>query len=376
VRAIGIAAAVFGLALPATAVAGERTATPPQWRGDVDFMYRGSLEPGAIRDRAAASRSYTLVGNYTRMTHGLDITARFAVVHGITIGLDVPLVFHQQRRWLEGYDMRFDPEHGKATMVAARPLPGDVLGASPSARNHVGIGDLGILFRFVPFAERGVPGREAAATLALDVGIRAPSGENHDAVREDGTAGPGRGGPALELGMTASRRVKLVEPYIAVNAVLSAPYRQLVQDADGLDIPAADGDPEGTEFDPADTIGVRFGTEVALREVPETDERMGLDVGIGLRYVGPHEASVGSWIPAPLDATVGRLGVEAEHIEVDFGLGFRIRPRREIQVAIDVGVGWESPHTLEIIDSTSYTSQTSPGTFRFFWGLGATGRIR
>ncbi len=373
---IGLIAALVGLALPGLAHAGERTATPPQWRGDVDFMYRGFLEPGAIRDRASASRSYAVVGNYTQMSHGLDITARFAVVHGITVGLDFPLVFHRQRRWIEGFDMRFDPEQDKATMVAGRALPATVLDASPGARNHVGFGDLGVLFRFVPFAERGVPGRVAAATLAFDVGVRAPSGENHDAVRDDGTAGPGRGGPALELGMTASRRVKLVEPYIAVNAVLSAPYRQPTRDADGLDIPAADGDPEGTEFDPANTIGVRFGTEVALREVPETDERMGLDIGIGVRYVGPHEQSVGSWIPVPMEATVGRLSVEGEHVEVDFGLGFRIRPRREIQIAIDVGAGWESPHTVSMIDHSSYTVQTSPGTFRFFWGLGATGRIR
>lgn len=374
VRAIGLALALA--TLPATAWAGERTATPPQWRGDVNFLYTGSLEPGTIRDRASADRSYTTVGNYTAMKHGLDISPRFTVFHGISVGLDFPLVFHGQRRWNEGFDMQFDPDENKATLVSNRPLSPEFLAGTPAARNHVGFGDLGVQFRFVPFAERGVPGREATATLALDVGIRAPSGENHDAVRDDGTAGPGRGGPALELGMTASRRVKQVEPYIAVNAILSAPYRVITRDAAGQDIAAADGDAAGTELDPADSVGVRFGTEVALREVLETDERMGLDIGIGVRYVSPHEQSVGTWIPAPLDPTVGHLAVEAEHIEIDFGLGFRVRPRREIQISIDVGAGWESPHTLEMIDAHSYTAQTAPGTFRFFWGFGATGRIR
>jgi len=377
-RLLVLGAILFAPALlaPAPAVGGERTTTPPKWRGDVDFMYRGMLEAGSVQDRAAADRSYALVGNYTEQSHGLDITAKFAVYHGITVGIDIPLVFHSRRRWIESFDMRFDPGENKGTMVATRPLSAEALDESPAARDHVGIGDLGIVFRFVPFAERGVPGREAPATVALDVGIRAPSGENHDAVRPDGTAGPGRGGPALVLGMTASRRVKTVEPYVAVEAIFSAPYRQQTLDADGLAIPATDGDPSGIEFDPADSIGVRFGTEVALLEVAETEQRMGLDIGFGIRYVGPHEASSGTWIPAPLEPTVGRIAVRAEHLKLDVGLGFRVRPRREVQVMLDMGAGWASPHTVERVDKNNYTVQTAPGTFQFFWGLGVRGRIR
>jgi hypothetical protein len=374
VRILVALMAVAATAGPASA--GERTSTPTQWRGDVDFVYRGLIEPGAIQDRASREQSFTRVGNYLAQSHQLNITPEFSVFHGISVSLDFPLVFHRSRGWVESFDIRFDPEQNKGTMVASRPLPADVLEGAPASRNHVGFGDLGILFRLVPFAERGVPGREAPATLALDVGIRVPTGDNHDAVRPDGTAGPGRGGAALALGLTASRRVKQMEPYIAIDALLSAPYRFATLDADGVEIPAADGDPGGTEFDPADSIGVRFGAEVVLLEVEETHQRMALDVGFGVRYIGPHEQSVGTWLPAPLDPTVGRLAVEAEHLRIDLGLGFRIRPRQEIEILIDLGGAWATPHTLEMIDKRSYTVQTAPGTFRVFWSVGVRGRIR
>ena len=121
---------------------------------------------------------------------------------------------------------------------------------------------------------------------------------------------------------------------------------------------------------------MRFGAEVVLSEIAETQQRMALDVGFGIRYVGPHEQSVGTWLPAPLAPTVGGLAVEAEHLRVDLGLGFRIRPRSEIEVIVDLGGSWATPHTLEMIDKRSYTAQTAPGSFRFFWGLGARARIR
>lgn len=379
------AAALLVLGLCAgTAHAGDRTRTPTMLRGDVQLTYDGFVRFGRLVDRTVAGGTRTEVARATRQRHNIMLGGSFSPYHGIAITLDLlPITLHDKRVYGSANDMVLDPDAGVPTMVGGSELPIDVLAASAAQRNHVGFGDIKFGVRAVAFAQEGVPGREAPANLAFDIAVRVPSGGNHDEVRDNGTAGPGMGGPGLEVGLTASRRIAGVEPYLALQYVHNGSYKQNLTGADGSDTtppvdpdnPTPDAEGRWT-LDRADRVGLRFGTELMVMRDEEKDTEARFDVGAGIAYVGPDEISVGRILPAPLDSTVGHLAVSGEHLVADVNLGLRVRPIRLIEVRFDIGGAWTSPHTIERIGEKSYGVETAADTFAIQWGLAVRARIR
>jgi len=379
--------AALGLALlllPSLATAGDRTRTPDMLRGDVELRYAGSLQFVRLVDRTVAAGVRTEVGRSTLQRHGLTLGGAFSPYHGIAITLDLlPISLHDKRAYASANDMRLDPDAGLPTMVGGSELDPDTLAASAAQRNHVGFGDMRLGVRVVAFAQEGVPGREAPANLAFDVSLRLPTGGNHDAVRDNGTAGPGVGGPGVSIGLTASRNIAGVEPWVSLAYTHNGPYRQELVDASGApstppvdpDDPTPDAQGRWT-LNRADSVALRFGTELLVNRNDEKDTEARFDVGAGLTYVGPDEISVGRILPAPLDATIGHLAVTGEHIVANVDLGLRIRPIRLIEVRVDVGGTWTSPHTVERIGEKSYSVETGADTFGLRWGLAVRARIR
>jgi len=365
------------------AFAGDRTSTPTWLRGDVQLGYDGDLGFGRLVDGTEAGGARVEVARSTRQQHSLTLGGSFAAYHGIAVTLALPISLHDRRVWGSANDMRFDPDAGVPTMVDGSELSTNVLSASPSSRNHVGPGDLRFGVRAVAFAQEGVPHRVAPANLAFDLVLRVPSGGNHDRVRDNGTAGPGVGGAGVSIGLTASRRMQGVEPYIALQFEHNALYREVLTDSNGNAVLAPEDpsdpnpDPEGRwRIDPADQFMVRFGAELlATRDVVK-DSEVRLDVGAGFTYVGPDEVSSGRLLPAPLDPTVGHLAVTGEHIVADVGIGLRIRPIGQIETRIDLGGAWHSPHTLERVGEQTYGAETAPDTFSIRWGVAVRARIR
>ena len=374
---------LLGLLLAAPVMAGDRTSTPEWLRGDVQIGYEGGIGFGRLVDRTKAGGSRTEVARSSRQQHGVMLNGSFAPYHGIAVSLGLPISFHDRRVWGSANEMRFDPDAGVPTMVDGSELPAEVLSTSASARNHVGPGDLRFGVRAVAFAQEGVPHRVAPANLAFDLQVRAPSGGNHDKVRDNGTAGPGLGGAGVSIGLLASRRMQGVEPYVGLRYEHNGAYRQTLTGADGnVVLPPTDPanptpDPEGRwAIDPADRFEVRFGTELLATRDLARDTEVRLDVGAGLTYVGPNEISSGRMLPSPLDPTVGHLAITSEHILVDVGLGLRIRPIRLIETRIDVAGVWQSPHTLERVGERTYGAETAPDTFAIRFGVALRARIR
>ena len=364
--------------------AGDRTRTPEMLRGDVQLRYDGEALFGRLVDRTTAAGARTEVARSTRQQHRLTFGGAFSLYHGIAVTLDLlPITVHDKRVWGSANDMRLDPDAGVPTMVGGSELPADVLSEAVSQRNHVGFGDIKVGARAVAFAQDGVPGRKAPANLAFDFAVRLPTGGNHDKVRENGTAGPGVGGPGLELGFTASRRIAGVEPYVSLAWVYNGAYKQVLVDATGAPT-APPGDPDNPTpdaegrwtIDPAERLTVRFGAELLVMRNEEKDTEARFDVGASLSYVGPDEVSVGRLLPAPLDDTVGYLAVTGEHLVADVGLGLRVRPIRPIEIRLDLGGAWYAPHTIERIGEKVYGVETGTDTFAFQWGLAVRARIR
>lgn len=376
---------VLALGLFATpTLAGDRTRTPTMLRGDVQLSYDGQALFGRLMDRTAARGSRTEVARSTRQEHRLTLGGAFSPYHGIAVTLDLlPITLHDMRVWGSANDMRLDPDAGVPTMVGGSELSMDVLSGSASQRNHVGFGDIRFGARAVAFAQDGVPGREAPANLVFDLAVRVPTGGNHDKVRDNGTAGPGVGGPGLELGFTASRRIAGVEPYVSLAWVYNGAYKQELLDVNGVatpppsdpDNPTPDAQGRWT-IDPAERLTVRFGAELLVASNEEKDTEARFDVGASLSYVGPNEISVGRLLPAPLDDTVGHLAVTGEHMVADVALGVRVRPVRLIEVRLDLGGSWHAPHTIERIGEKVYGVETGNDTFAFHWGLAVRARIR
>lgn len=374
-RSAWVLAGALFLGLPAQASAAERTETPPMLKGDFRLGYSGGLALVGLDDRSGSDDTYTPVGRFADEHQGMILKGSFTAYHGIAVRLELPLTFYAIRHWESANDFIYDPEAGAPTAAGGQPLDDAVLDASGSARRYAGPGDLAVGVRLVPFAEQGVPGREAPATLALDVDVLAPSGGNHDSVREDGTAGPGRGGPQVRLGMTGSRRFGSVEPYVHIGYTHRGPYRV---DLSGVRVvPSTDTEEDGaTTLKPSDEFSLRFGSEVIATENPGADTAMRLLVGMGFTYIGPNELSSGTELPAPLDATIGHRARSGEHVSVDLALGLRLRTKAAAEFFLDFGATWLSPHSLEQVSEGAYTVRTTPASFRLAWSLGTTFRFR
>jgi|GEM_PF-1742331 len=380
--ALPVVAAAALLATPA--LAGDRTRTPPMLRGDVQLTYNGDLGFGRLVDRTVAGGTRTEVARSTRQIHRLTVGGAFAPYHGIAVTLDLlPVTMHDKRAWGSANDMRIDPDAGLPTMVGGSELSAAVLDASASTRNHVGFGDMRFGVRAVAFAQEGVPGREGPANLAFDLAVRVPTGGNHDKVRDNGTAGPGAGGPGIELGLTASRTIAGVEPYLSLGFAYNGPYKQALVDSSGAattppvdpDAPTPDAEGRWT-LDPADRVFLRFGAELLVMRDDEKDTEARFDVSAGLTYVGPDEISVGRLVPGPLAGTIGHLAVTGEYVQAHVDFGLRIRPIRLIEVRVDVGGSWQAPHTIERIGEKTYGVETASDTFALSWGLALRARIR
>jgi len=344
-------------------------------KGDFRLGYAGGLALVGLDDRSGTDDAYTPVGRFADEHQGMILKGSFSAYHGIAVRLELPLTFYATRHWESANDFIYDPEAGAPTAVGGQPLDQEILDASGSARRYAGPGDFVFGVRLVPFAERGVPGREAPATLALDVDVLAPSGGNHDTVREDGTAGPGRGGPQVRLGMTGSRRFGSVEPYVQIGYTHRSRY---TVDLSGVRAaPATDTEEDGTTaLKPSDEFTLRFGSEVIAAEDPSADTAMRLLLGLGFTYVGPNEVASGTELPAPLPATIGHRARSGEYVTVDLALGLRLRTKATAEFFFDFGAAWLSPHSLEQVTEDAYTIRTTPASFRLAWSLGTTFRFR
>jgi hypothetical protein len=290
--------------------------------------------------------------------------------------LNVPIVFHEQRVWIRANSLRYDPDYGRPTALGAPALEAGVLEESPSGRIHNGFGDITLGFRAVPFAEDGLPGRTAPVSLAIDLDFTFPSGGSHDKVRDNGTGGPGVGGMQVALAMAVSRRLAGSEPYLRFAYTHRAPYRVDLADAQIVPSDVEVDDQGRTTLNPADQVTFKFGSEIIAAEDRAADTSVRLNVSFTLNYIAPHQISGGTLLPAPLDATVGHRVTRGEHVMIEAGLGIRARPRRQVEIVIDLGGGWISPHVMEQVDARSYSMRVGPASFLVRFGMGAIVRLR
>ena len=371
----GALALLVALALAGPASAGDLTSVPTMHRGDIQAGYVGGIDLVQLQDRSGPASSLFEVARYDRHLHGMTLGGTFSVYHGIAVRLSMPIAFHNRLQWISANDLLYDPDFDRPTAVGGPALSDELLAASSSSRTRDGIGDIGIGFRVVPFAERGVPGRVAPASLAVDFDVIVPSGGNADTVRDNGHTGPGVGGAQVRVGLAASRRLGGGEPYLSFVYLHRAPYRVDLSSAQVQ--PSTEADDEGkTKLDPADELALRFGAEIIALDDVEQDASVRLDVHAALIYRSPHEISSGTRLAAPLDPTVGHRARTGEHVKVQAGLGLRIRPRSQVELRVDFTGGWLSPHSVERVDATTYSVQTGPGSFELRWGMGALVRLR
>lgn len=365
------------LSSPGTARAIEATTTPPMLRGDAGGRYSFGLDLGRLVDRGGDQGAWLDVARGVEQRHGIVLGGEFAPWHGLAVSLWAPITFHQRRTWDRALDMRYDPDADRATMVGGSELSDEVLSASRSSAVRRGFGDLRLGVRFVPFAQEGVPGREAPASMAVDVALWIPAGGNPERLREDGTTGPGTGGAALELGLWASRRLGTVEPFVYGRFHFTEPYRQALTGWDGRVIEPEDADEEGAALlDPRDEIGLFFGSELHALQDRSLDRSVRVVLRAGALFRSAGEVASGRLLPAPLAATTGHVAVESQHLALDLAWGLRARPRGPIEVRVDAGATWVGPHTLERLNGHTYEVRSGGDTFALRVEVGAVARFR
>ncbi|MBN94841.1 MAG: hypothetical protein CL928_12375 [Deltaproteobacteria bacterium] len=372
---LGLCAALLMLCTAPSALAAQRTAVAPMLRGNANFSYQGVGALVRLRDRQGVHSTLSEVGSYSRIQQSMLIAGEFSPYHGIGLHLDVPVVFYDRIHWAEARSIRFDPDGSMPTMAGGSTLSQDVLDSSASSRLHAGLGDIAFGLRLVPFAERGVPGRKAPASLALDATLRFPSGGHHDKVRDDGNAGPGVGGMGIRVGASASRRLPGAEAYLSIHYSHNAAYKVELLDTEGQPIPPLEEE-EAVVLRPADTFEMRFGAEIVALEQTDEGRSVLLDIGLGATYQSPGEVSSGTLLPAPLPETKGHPATTAEHLVLDGAIEVRIRPMTQLEFHVGFQGLWRSPHNLERITATAYSTQTAPDSFWTRWTTGARVRFR
>ncbi len=365
----------IALLLPTVASAADRTSTAPKWKGDLYAGYDGSLDVLRLQDRAHSDDPYLESGSGLRQQHGLLVSGRFAAWHGIQARIDLPIVAWDQLTWSDAQDWTLDPDAARPVMASGSVVEQSVLDTGSASRSHYGVGDIGLGFRIAPIGEDAILRDPAPMNLAFDFLLTAPSGSNHDVVRDDGSAGPGVGGAGVQLGLAASKRTGGVEPWIEVKYTAQAPYSAPLRDSTGAPLPDADGDGD-SELDPADSFRFALGTEIIAQEDVAADTSVRLDFGAAVTYVGPDEISSGTRLPAPLSQTAGHVASTAEHVLIEAMFGVRARPKPPVELRIDVAAAWVSSHTLERVGETAYGVQTAPGTLAIRYGMGALIRFR
>lgn len=361
--------------LTGTAQAAEVTSTTPRWTGDFYVGYGGELDVIRLKDTTDGEPTALEVGSGIRHRHSIDLSGRFSVWHGIGLRLDLPIVAWDRTRWIEANQMVWDADRERPTMLGGLAVDGGTLDASSSSREHHGPDDLYFGFRVQPFGDDALIRAEVPASMALDVGFTFPSGENHDAVRDNGSAGAGEGGMGVHLALNASRRFPQAEPYLSVRYSHQAPYAVALTDRAGDPLPNADAEGNST-LDPADSFTFALGTEIIAQENVEADTGVRVGFGASFTYVSPDQVSSGTRVPQPLNSTHGHVATTAEYVRIEGQLQIRARTRKEVELRIDAGGGWVSDHTLEQISESAYGVQTAPGTFTVRFGAGALMRFR
>ena len=363
------------LLLLGTAEAAEVTSAPPRWKGDVYLGYSGELNLLRLQDVADRQPGPLEVASGVRHRHAIDLSGRFSPWHGVQVRLDLPIVAWDRTRWSEANRMVWDPDRQRPTMLGGLAVGTGDLDNSASSREHHGPDDLFLGFRVVPFGDDAVYRGASPAAFAVDLGFTFPSGENHDAVRGDGSAGAGVGGMGLHLGLSASRRFAQAEPWLSFRYSHQAAYGAPLVDVKGAALPGADAG-GNTTLDPADSIALTLGTEVIATEDKEADTEVRMGFGASFRYVAPDQVSSGTRIPVPLAATRGHVAVTAEHVLIEALMTVRARTEKQAEFRLDAGAGWVSEHTLEQVGESAYGVETAPGTFVVRLGMGVLLRIR
>ena len=354
---LGLVAAM--LLLPQVAAAAGGTYTPPMLRGDLSIGYEGGTSLIQLEDRSRDDGAWTEVASYSEQSHGMMISGTFAPYHGISVSLDLPILFHRQLAWASGNAFDYDPVTERATLAGADALDSLALEASPATLRRFGFGDMGLNFRIVPFAQEGLPNREAPINMAFDVMLRFPSGKNAIETREDGSGHPGLGGTGITVGTTASRSFGAVEPYLSIHFTHNGPYL-----LDGEESEDGEGHSAG------DAFRLRTGTAITALYDAEKGRAVHLDVSLEATYLGPEYTVSGLHLPTTLPETEGKPAVISEHVEVGGGLELAISPRPQIEIHMNFEADWISPHSVERVTTNAYSVRTRNGSFRLNWGAG------
>ncbi len=353
--------AIALLLTPPIAAAASGTYTPPMLRGDLNLGYRGETVVVQLEDRSDDEGSWSEVAAYNEQRHGMTVSGVFAPYHGISIGLDIPILFHRQLTWGKGNGFDYDPVTERPTMAGAAPLDDLSLESSPASLRRFGFGDLGLNFRIVPFAQQGLPKREAPINMAFDIKLRFPSGQDQFKTREDGTGYPGLGGVGITVGSTASRNFGAVAPYLSIHYTHNGPY--LLEDDENSD-EQSEGPAAGDSFQ------LKTGAAIVAFHDSAKGRKVHLDLSMEAAYFGPRHTVSGLHLPTTLPETTGQPAVVSEHVEVGGALNLSISPRPQLEIHMDFEAAWISPHSVERVSNNAYSVRTSNGSIGLHWGAG------
>ena len=349
------------LVLPGSAVAASGTYTPPMLRGDLDIGYQGALAVIQLEDRSNDDDAWTEVASSLQQRHIMMISGSFAPYHGVSISLDLPILFHDQLSWNNANDFHYDPVSHRSTMAGGSALDALTLEGSPASLRRFGFGDIALHFRVVPFAQAGLPHRQAPISMAFDIALRFPSGQNQLQTRDDGSGYPGKGGMGITVGTTAARSFGAVEPHISIHYTHNGPY-----EIDGQDSTTE----EVGEQAAGDSFRLRTGGDITAFYDSSNGRSVHLDLSVEASYHGPKRTLSGLRLPTALIETRGQPAVVSEHVEVGANLGLAFRPRPQVEIHMDFGTDWISPHSLERVTANAYSVRTRNGSLSLHWAAG------
>jgi hypothetical protein len=343
---------VISLFLPGVAL--DFTEMAPAMGGDAELRYSFSQE------RAQLMEGSTQVGKRTISTHQVNTLVSFNPVKGAGLFFILPTSPDTSVSFTDAQQMGFDPGNDSGSMLTTEGL------ASPPTISGSGLQGVWLGLRGSPLHEELYASRGDRVSWVFDIGYRFKDKTHFYTVDSEGSRGSGPGSSAWLLQGAFSTTHNQTQPYVVIRWLSSGVALSDITDEDGEVLT------QNVDIRPASTVTLRTGAAFP-------GHRWGQGVNSGRFLFDPHlefgyqswqDVPSGTYLPDVLDASIGLLATESEHVFLSSGLNLDIRIMRYLELDIGADVGIRSARRVEHF----YPVSTSMGTLT--WQTSAALRFR
>ena len=312
-----------------TAQAAEVTELPPWLRGDIVIDYGFQHQAGSLYEGSER------VGSRSFEQHTVTYQGQFSAGPGVAVFFELPQHLSTRLAFAEANQMVFDPSTEQGTMIETEPIEG----LEPIKGK--GTDGLWLGIKGTPFSE-AFEQRGNRATWLIEAAFRTRSDNNFYELADGDLRGAGVGGGGTRLGMAFSTTRNVAQPYIAFRYTRTRTLDDITLYDESGEVLGS-----GVEFNPADTVWIRTGTEIVAHDNPEAHSRFSIDLRLGFGYSTWQTVPSGLYLPSVLSTSRSVPATESEYTWASGGVGFYHQAFEYMKWKLVADLTYMAPHQIE-----------------------------